>query len=141
MSKANNNDQRSTILSERLVREALTASRFVAVGATATIVHISVAFFALRIMAAGVATSNSVGFAFALLVSYVGHYYLTFRSSKGHSVSAARFIMTASIAYLINIIVVTVLGMATSLEPELRLAVGIATMPAVTFILSRLWVY
>lgn len=107
----------------------------------ATVVHASIAFFALKVMVTGVTVANSVGFTVALFVSYIGHYYFTFRSSKGHGVSAARFLTTALIAYLVNIVVVTVLGMATPLEPELRLAIGIATMPAVTFILSRLWVY
>jgi putative flippase GtrA len=92
-------------------------------------------------MAVSVGSANLVGFCTALVISYVGHYYFTFRSAKGHGTSTARFVMTASAAYLVNMTVVSFLGTATALQPELRLVAGIATMPAVTFILSRLWVY
>ena len=126
---------------ERLIREALIASRFLLVGLTATAVHASVAFFVLRVLAGSVAVANLVGFCVALCVSYVGHYYFTFRSAKGHGTSTRRFVMTASAAYLVNMTVVSILGTATALQPELRLVAGIATMPAVTFVLSRLWVY
>lgn len=126
---------------ERLIREAVIASRFLLVGIMATAVHASVAFLVLKVLTASLAVANLVGFCIALCVSYVGHYYFTFRSGKGHGTSMVRFVMTALAAYLVNISVVSVLGIATDLQPELRLVAGIATMPAVTFVLSRLWVY
>lgn len=126
---------------ERLVREVLTASRFFVVGSTATLVHLSVSFFALKLLATPVAAANFLGFAVALFVSYVGHYYFTFKSEKQHGVSAVRFLATASTAYVANVVVVSLLAATTLLEPEVRLAAGIATMPVVSFILSRLWVY
>lgn len=110
-------------------------------GLAATLVHIIMAFFALNALAASVVGANFLGFSIALSVSYVGHYYFTFKSSKGHRGSTLRFLATALAAYAVNVSVVAALAATTFLEPELRLAAGIATMPLVSFALSRLWVY
>jgi len=116
-------------------------SRFTLIGILATLTHIVISFLVIRLFGASLHFANLSGFAVALTVSYVGHYYFSFRSERDHRATLPRFFGSALVAYLGNVVLVAALGALTALAEDTRLLMGICVMPIISFILSRLWVY
>ena len=122
----------------RLIKESL---KFGVVGILATTTHYGVAYSSLVYFDPFLA--NTVGYAFAVVVSYVGHNFYTFRYQKHmlpHKKKLIRF-LTVSLSSL-GLSHLT-LGIATmfGLLDVISLALGVIIVPPYTFILSRLWVF
>lgn len=121
----------------RLPREAIA---FGAVGIGATLTHFltaSVAVFA----GAGLSGANVIGFAVAFLVSYLGHYYLSFRSTKAHRAAFWRFALVALIGFGVNNAVLQLIRLATGLYDMRSLGVALVTAAGAVFLLSKFWAF
>jgi len=116
-------------------------SRFALVGAVAMLVHLQVSLTTLTLFDTPLHRANLYGFGTALGVSYLGHYYVSFHSMRGHWSAILRFLGTAFAAYLGNVLVVAALSATAALPREICLLFGVSVMPLVSFTLSRFWVY
>lgn len=116
-------------------------ARFGSVGVLATCVHYLAALAATS--AVGPYFANGFGYCTALLVSYLGHQRFTFRVPKGsreHRRQFPRFVISSLSALLFSQVVLAgVLGLGVR-EP-IALVVAILSIPPVTFLLGRFWVY
>ena len=115
--------------------------RFGAIGIFATAVHYLVALAATQIMSPYVA--NGIGYLTAFLVSYTGHQHFTFKvpaEARSHRRQFPRFIAASLIAFLFAQLVLAATGFFNLGEP-VRLAFAVLSVPPITFLLSRYWVY
>lgn len=86
--------------------------------------------------------ANVAGWLVAFLVSFLGHYQLTFRHQRGHIKDAVwRFFLLSATGFAINETSYAVLLEQTRLSYELLLAVILVAVAAFTFVASRLWAF
>jgi len=111
---------------------------FAAVGVTATLTHFATAMFALSYFACSLLCANLLGYCLAVAVSIFGHSYLTFRSRLTRQV-VQRFLVVSLVTLLIS------QGLLASIQDMLpsyvALALAVVVIPALTFVLNKLWVF
>lgn len=120
---------------EKLRRIAI----FGLVGIGASLIHIAFAALLDWSLAPSIFLSNTIGYLFGFIWSYLGHYHFTFRSDRDHKQAVPRFALTALMGYLINnaVVLVCVLVSGTESIWFIVLAVGIAA--AVVYFISNRW--
>jgi putative flippase GtrA len=118
-------------------REILKIIRFFIVGISATAVHMFFAWFASR-SGFGDVVSSVTGFIPALGVSYLGHYFFSFRSDARHGEAFVRFASVASGSFCVSLLLLVFLR---DWMPQLSLFISIALIPAVSYVVNRMWVF
>ena len=111
------------------------------VGVAASLIHFLLATILLEWLAMSVFLANVAGFAAAFMVSYLGHYHLTFRSAASHATALGRFVMVALAGFAINNICLAVLTLATRRESAASLAASILVAAAAVYFLSGRWAF
>lgn len=119
------------------IQEILKIIRFFIVGITATAVHMLIAWYASR-SGFDVVVSSVIGFIPALGVSYLGHYFFSFRSDARHGEAFVRFASVATGSFCVSLLVLVFLK---GWMPQLSLFISIALIPAVSYVVNRLWVF
>ena len=114
---------------------------FFFVGLTASLVHTLVAGLVLKSDVGGVFVANTFGFIVAFMVSYSGHYYITFGSDVQHSVAFFKFLLTALIGFGFNSMILMFLVYLFQQESLLFIVVAIIGSAGLVYILSRNWVF
>jgi len=115
--------------------------RFGVVGIVATATHFVVA---LMLISGGVAAlwANGVAFFVAFHISFLGHRRFTFAERKlAAIVSMRRFALTALGGFALSETLLGALLAFTTLAASLALAITLATVAAVTFVVSRHWAF
>jgi putative flippase GtrA len=117
-------------------------SWFIAVGCAAALTHWLVAIGCVTEGAAPPLLANVVGWLVAFIVSFSGHYHLTFRHS-GHAwhISARRFFAISALGFAINEASYAYLLRVTAIRYDLLLALILIAIAGLTFLLSRLWAF
>lgn len=98
--------------------------------------------FAIRPMLA-----NLLAFAIALAVSFLGHFYWTFRpegpvaARRASGAALARFLVVAMIGLALNSAVIYVIVDLQGWPYQVALALMVSVVPAVVFGLSKLWAF
>lgn len=121
-----------------MLRQAL---KFGVVGLLATAVHVMVGVLLIG-LGWSAAFANPAAFATAFLVSFVGHFYVSFADQNSPKWQALRrFALVACLGFLCNqAILASVL--ATGFVPAaFALALSTLFAAAVTFVLSRRWAF
>ncbi|SEM90549.1 Putative flippase GtrA (transmembrane translocase of bactoprenol-linked glucose) [Loktanella fryxellensis] len=116
------------------------ARRFAGVGAIATLVHVGVALLATHLLALLPLLANLAGFIAAVAVSYAGHARYTFRVGQPDRRHLRRF-MALSLVSLAVSSLVTALWTRNGGQMWQGMALVAATVPAVSFLVSRLWIF
>jgi putative flippase GtrA len=113
---------------------------FLAVGATAALVHMAVFELTRQLMLPELA--NALGFCVAFFVSFAGHRLLSFKDTT-NSVrqSFVRFAVTALAGFASNEVVFALLLRGLGLWPLLALFVALVFAAGQTFVLSRFWAF
>jgi len=115
---------------------------FVIVGCTAAATHWSVAVVSVEALHISPLTANAVGWLVAFVVSFSGHYRLTFRHLASHWMTAARrFFFVSACGFLLNEAAYAWLLHATSLRYDVLLALILIGLAVLTFVASRLWAF
>lgn len=115
---------------------------FVIVGCAAAATHwlVVVACVALAGMIPLVA--NVVGWLVSFWVSLAGHYRLTFRHQHAPFMRAARrFFLVSALGFSVNEAAYAVLLGVTSIRYDVLLALVLAGVAGMTFILGRFWAF
>jgi len=111
--------------------------RFALVVGGATIIHLIVASTLVRTFPSiSIFNANAAAFSVAVFVSFIGHWFFTFRA-KG---SLLTFATTAIIGLCCNNIVAYAILWATDTK-LFSIAVGTLAAPIVVYILSTFWVF
>ena len=115
---------------------------FIAVGASAALVHWLVV---VLMVSSGYLTplgANVIGWLVAFGVSFSGHYQLTFRYQRGAVKDAVwRFFLLSGLGFAINQASYALLLKQTRLPYELLLALVLIGVAALTFLASRFWAF
>jgi len=115
---------------------------FVAVGCAAAATHWAVAVGCVEAFGAPPLAANLIGWMIAFVVSFSGHYRLTFRHSPiPWTVAARRFLFISAIGFLINESAYAWLLHATNVPYDILLALILIGLAFATFIASRLWAF
>lgn len=124
---------------------------FMLVGLLATATHYGVAVLAhygvqllspFGLTQLSATASNCLGFVAAFPISYLGHRYWTFHQTKvRHKQAISKFLSIALLNFMINQTIVWLGLNQTSIPFWLLLAVVLAVMPVITYVLSQYWVF
>ncbi|MBL8424445.1 MAG: GtrA family protein [Candidatus Accumulibacter phosphatis] len=115
---------------------------FVAVGCTAAATHWTTAVAGIACLGLLPAVANLIGWSIALVVSFCGHYFLTFRRQKKSLLPAlGRFFAIATGGFAINELAFVYLLDATDIPYYWLLAIILVAIAALTFVLSRYWAF
>lgn len=129
----------SAIRSSAFSRQLLA---FASVGVAATIVHYAAALIASQWLP--VTFANPIGFIVAFFVSYFGHVRFTFQlkgEERRHRHRLPRFLVTAVCGFLTGQTILVTLTSFTNAPDWLALGIAVASVPVITFALSKLWVF
>lgn len=112
------------------------------VGATAALVHWGVVVALVSSDLLPPLIANIIGWLVAFVVSFSGHYQLTFRH-QGTPLrrSVRRFFLLSGAGFLVNESSYAFLLDQTALPYELLLAVVLVGVAFLTFVASRLWAF
>lgn len=115
---------------------------FVIVGCAAAATHWLVAIACVSLGGLAPLLANVVGWLVAFLVSFAGHYHLTFRAQHAPLWQAARrFFMVSALGFGVNEAAYAMLLHYTSLPYDLLLAMVLVGVAGMTFILGRWWAF
>ncbi len=124
----------------RWLHEAFTVLRFGIVGILATLVHYGTLTSLLSLAGMGPVPSNFIAYVLAVVVSFAGHHYWTYRASGPVIVSFVKFLGASFAAFLVStLLLVALLHVQTPKAIAAFLAVAI--VPVITFVAFRLWVF
>jgi len=117
-------------------------ARFAVVGGLAALTHFGIV---IALVSAGIAAplvANVAGFLVAFWVSYVGQRNWTFRATDvRHRRGVPRHFAVATFSFLLNEGLFWLLLRCTPLPYPIALAIVLAIVAAVTFLLLRRWVF
>ncbi len=125
-----------------IVRESLTALRFVLVGAVTLGIYVgSYTVFHLAMPAAAALT---IAYVLAIAFHYLSSRSFTFRmqgQSRPNLPELMRYAALVGVGYLINLGCLYVATRLWGVADQIGLVLGTATNTVVTFLLGRLWVF
>jgi len=124
-------------LNRELIRQLAV---FGVVGVTATLTHYFVALFSHEIGRVDLYIANLFGYVSAVMVSYFGHSLFTFRQSLKLNIFF-RFAITSVTTFLVSELILLFLESGLKLPHRVSLGVVVCTIPVITFIISKFWVF
>ena len=107
----------------------------------ATIGHFLIAVALMHTLGYSIPLANVTAFLIAFLISFSGHYFWTFQSTKRVLPTALRFFAVAIIAMGASMLLALILDSYAPWRDELKLALAVVVVPAVSFTISRLWIF
>lgn len=123
----------------KFLDELMLAGRFCFVGLLSTTVHILVVWILLRAREFPPLAANTIAFLLAFGVSFVGHYFWTFRSPGKPSQAALRFFLISACAFAVNTIFLESLLYLNLFAAAVSAVLSAAVVPIITYSASRLW--
>lgn len=114
---------------------------FAIVGACATLTHVLVALAARELGGVSPMQANFAGYLMAVGVSYVGNARLTFRRRALHGPQIARFIVVSLLGLALTQGLTWLLVERMGWPFWMALGVVAVAVPALSFVLSRLWAF
>jgi len=117
-------------------------SLFIAVGCAASATHWGVAVACVEGLGAAPLVANLIGWLAAFVVSFSGHYRLTFRHSHTPwTIAVRRFFFISAVGFIINESAYAWLLRVTAVSYDVLLALILIALAVGTFITSRLWAF
>ncbi len=116
-------------------------ARFSVTGLVATIAHGAV--LNLLVLAAGLhpTIANIGAFLTAYSISYLGHYYFSFRSREVHAAAAPKFFIVALIGLALNTLIFVIVVNMLRWHYMIAFAAVIMLTPPTIFLISRKFVF
>jgi len=116
--------------------------RFVAVGCAAAATHWAVAVLCIAHAGLPPLVANVAGWLTAFVVSFAGHFRLTFRHADlAWRQAARRFFVVSASGFAVNECAYAWLLHASGIRYDLLLALILVAVAALTFIASRWWAF
>ena len=115
--------------------------KFGVVGLAATIVYYSLAISFRNILnVIPVLLTNFFAYAIAMIVSYLGHYYWTYRASGQHGATFMKYSINAIVGVLLNSAIIYIC-LLLFMQYQSAMFVAIILVPVVTYIINKYWVF
>lgn len=121
-------------------------AKFGAVGATATLAHVTIFVLAIETLSAPAVLANLVAFCMAVTVSFIGNFYWTFRTrtlagQRDLRAAFARFLVVALTGLALSSLTVYVVVEQVGLSHFVAAALMMTVVPALVFLLSKFWAF
>mgnify|MGYP002386571603 CR=1 FL=1 len=110
------------------------------VGASATLLHVGVAWLLIDWAAMNSFLANACGAATAFVVSYIGNARITFASRRGLWTDAPRY-MVVTLTSLTLTSAILLLTQLSGLPTYAYALIVIMTVPLATFLLAKFWAF
>ena len=118
------------------------AAWFIVVGCAAAAVHLGRVMALVGQLGAAPLLANVVGWLVAFIVSFSGHYLLTFRGSQAPLARAAgRFFLISAAGFAVNELAYALALRWGGLRYDITLAALLVLIAVLTFIASRRWAF
>ena len=114
--------------------------RFGLVGIIATFIHVSVAFLS-EIFGLGFQASNFVGFASAVLFSFLGNKNYTFKAKGKHSAYLTRFFGLSVLNYCASAFIILLVSQSLGYPFALSLFAIVVVLPTLSFLVQKFWIF
>ena len=115
---------------------------FVMVGCAAAATHWLVAVACVSHLAWSPLVANVIGWLVAFIVSFSGHYRLTFRHQpKALWVALRRFFLVSASGFVVNEVSYAFLLKVTAIRYDILLALILIAIAFLTFVFSRYWAF
>lgn len=115
---------------------------FVAVGCAAAATHWVCAVGCIALFDVRPFLANFIGWSVAVVVSFAGHYFLTFRHQQKRLLPAVRrFLAISASGFAINEFAFVSLLRVTQIPYYWLLAMILVAIAGMTFVLSRFWAF
>ena len=115
--------------------------RYGAVGICAATTHALVALAAFHILVFAPTPSNFAGFISGALISYLGSYYFTFKSTDSHKKSLPRFALVWLIGIGVNVGLFQTLLNLYAVPFALNVFIAIALTPIAQYLMLKFWAF
>ena len=114
---------------------------FLLVGSVNTL--IGYLFFAVAYKFVGVNYNLAllVAYALGILVAYMNHRRVTFKSAAGHKQALLRFVLSYLLVYLMNAGLLIALSEWASIDPLYGQAISLIVVALMSFVIQRSWVF
>ena len=110
------------------------------VGVTATLTHYLMALASHEFLGLSLYVCNLIGYACAVGLSYIGHSLLTFRVDLCPRIFR-RFVIVSVATFASSEVLLAGLETAFDLPHRFSLGLVVLTIPVISFVLNKLWVY
>ncbi len=84
--------------------------------------------------------TNMIAYCIAIIVSYLGHYFWTYKARGNHGATFAKYIVSALLGCGLNSIIVHIC-MRLSMQYKSAIFVAIILVPTIAYIMNRKWVF
>ncbi|MBN1378408.1 MAG: GtrA family protein [Gammaproteobacteria bacterium] len=125
------------MISRRILRQLFV---FGLVGITATVTHYLVALFCHEGLKINLYVCNLIGYSSAVAVSFFGHGRYTFQITLSQDIFR-RFVVVSVATFLASEGMLAALENSMQLSHRISLAVVVLTIPVITFLLNKMWVF
>ena len=122
---------------DRLARMIWMGARFAIVGGVATAVHAAILALCVERFDISPPIATIFGFLGAVSASYLGHYYVTFRSSQPHRRALPAFAATACGGALLNWLIFVIVTQHFEANYWIAFAIVMVSVPLVVFVVSK----
>ena len=112
------------------------------IGCAAAATHWLAAVLCIALLEIRPSLANLLGWSIAVMVSFLGHYFLTFRHQQKSLLPAIRrFLLISASGFAVNELAFVYLLRVTSIPYYLLLAIILVAIAAFTFVFSRYWAF
>ena len=115
--------------------------RFGVIGVVATFVHVGMVVLLVELPGVEPVWANVLAFLTALPVSYFGNFHWTFAAEGQHGRRVPRFVFTQTLGFASSQTIMFVVVEVMSLHYGIALAAVLMTVPMMSYLLSRGWVF
>lgn len=115
--------------------------RYGLVGVCAATTHALIAMGLFHLIAVQPTISNFAGFISGAIISYLGSYYFTFKSTDGHGKSLPRFALVWLIGIAINVGLFQTLLSLYAVPFALNVFIAIALTPIAQYLMLKFWAF
>ncbi|MGE8590597.1 MAG: GtrA family protein [Alcaligenes sp.] len=115
---------------------------FILVGTLAAITHWGIVVAVVQALGTPALLANLFGWLVAFLVSFSGHYWLTFRQQQARLLPAlGRFFMVSAAGFAVNEASYAALLQYSGLRYDILLGLILIALAVLTFLAGRLWAF
>ena len=116
-------------------------ARFGVIGVLSTLLHVGTVVLAVEAFAVDPRAANVIAYMVAFPFAYFAHYHFSFACDHAHGVTATRFIVVSFACFLLGQGIMHVVYGRLGLAYGTALAAMIVTLPLVSFLLNRFFVF
>ena len=115
--------------------------KFGLVGLFATLTYYFSAIYLQEVLPRfSIMVTNLIAYCIAMIVSYVGHYFWTYKAQGDHGTTIAKYIVSALFGSALNSTVVYIC-MRSSMQYKSAMVVAIVLVPVVAYVINKKWVF